>query len=61
MKTFKEILEAKVNKTMLLKKTLEGPDFGYTDKGGNGRVKKKGKNLFIYDGFYYGEREAVEN
>lgn len=60
-KTQKVLSEAKKpNMAMLLKKTLEGPDFGYTDKGGNGLVKKKGKNLFVYDGFFYGEENAIK-
>ena len=56
-----DLLSEAANATMALKKELEGPDFGFTEQGGNGRVKKNGKNLVIYDSFYYGENEALKN
>ena len=60
-KTKQSLQEAKKpNPKILLKKTLESSDFGFTEKGGNGRVKSKGKNLVVYDSFFYGEREALK-
>jgi hypothetical protein len=42
-----------------LKRILESPDFGFTEAGGNGRVKSNPDGtITVYDGFYYGEDEA---
>lgn len=41
-------------------KILQSADFGYTEKGGNGRVKKDAGGVMIYDSFYYGEAEALK-
>ena len=51
----------KSNKTMELKKDLESSNFGYTKKAGNGIVKKKGKNLVIYNSFFYDEKKAIKS
>ncbi len=40
--------------------TLKSDDFGFTEAGGNGRVKKSGKNVLVYDSFYYGGDEILE-
>jgi hypothetical protein len=45
-----------------LKTILESSDFGYTEAGGNGRVKANADGtLTVFNGFYYGERQAREN
>jgi hypothetical protein len=62
MKTYKELLtEAKGKTAKDLKKELESSDWGYTEAGGNGRVKMKGKNIIIYDSYYYGGDKALKN
>jgi hypothetical protein len=43
-----------------LKSILESADFGYTEAGGNGRVKANADGtLTVYDSFYYGQDEAM--
>ena len=59
-KTSELLSEMASNPTMTLKKELESPDWGYTIKGGNGLVKKKGKNLMVYDSYYIGSDEALK-
>ncbi len=62
MKTFKELLEKTKKKGARdLKKILESSDFGYTESGGNGRVKIKGKTIIIYDGFWADSERYLKN
>jgi len=60
-KTASTLNEMASNPTMSLKKELESNDWGFSIRGGNGLVKKKGKNLLIYDSYYYGGSDALKS
>ncbi len=61
MINYKEILEAKKKTARELKKILESSDFGYTEAGGNGRCKIKGKNLIVYNSYWAGSQRHLDN